>query len=241
MKPVPVLASVIDLAADQERSFLTLLTSEERMEEGSFQHWSARDTLAHIAYWRQQMADKLHALANPAVDTWKLGDDEQNAIVYKAYHHLSWEEVERLLAESHLNVKNALEQADPNDLQDPALDPQHHGRQPWKSVISNSFTHPIVHLAAYLVDHGRKEQALKMQEDATRTLLTLDDDPEWQGIAVYNLACVQALLGDRDQALANLREALNLAPTLVPWSKEDPDLASLRPDPRFQALDEEVG
>ena len=56
------------------------------------------------------------------------------------------------------------------------------------------------------------------------------------GLPLYNVACVEALSGDTDSAIAHLREAIDLAPRLVENAKTDEDFASITDDPRFQAL-----
>jgi tetratricopeptide (TPR) repeat protein len=49
---------------------------------------------------------------------------------------------------------------------------------------------------------------------------------------LYNLACVEALTGDKDAALEHLSQAA-ANPRVQEWSKDDSDLDSLRDDPRF--------
>jgi len=57
----------------------------------------------------------------------------------------------------------------------------------------------------------------------------------WQGY--YNLACVEARLGNTDEALAQLERAAGFEPEAVAkWAQEDDDLVALRDDPRFLAL-----
>ena len=57
----------------------------------------------------------------------------------------------------------------------------------------------------------------------------------WQGY--YNLACVEARLGNSDEALAHLERAAGLdREAVAKWAREDSDLASLFEDPRFLAL-----
>ena len=53
------------------------------------------------------------------------------------------------------------------------------------------------------------------------------------GPLLYNLACVEALAGDADTALAHLDEAVTLTERLRERAQTDDDLASLRGDPRF--------
>lgn len=52
----------------------------------------------------------------------------------------------------------------------------------------------------------------------------------------YNLACLEALEGRREAAIAALRAALSLRPELRGHAAADDDLASLRGDPEFAAL-----
>ena len=54
----------------------------------------------------------------------------------------------------------------------------------------------------------------------------------WQGY--YNLACAEARLGNRDEALANLRRAAEIDTEVVhKYAPEDTDFASLMDDPEF--------
>ena len=57
----------------------------------------------------------------------------------------------------------------------------------------------------------------------------------WQGH--YNLACVEARLGNRDAALSRLERAAELDREAVSkYAPQDEDFASLMDDPRFLAL-----
>lgn len=56
------------------------------------------------------------------------------------------------------------------------------------------------------------------------------------GLALYNIACMESLLGRTDDAVAHLREALEDAPTLRENARTDDDFAALREDARFVAL-----
>ena len=56
------------------------------------------------------------------------------------------------------------------------------------------------------------------------------------GDAYYNMACIYALQHDKSLSLRYLRTALRNGFTSRDQMREDSDLASLRPDPQFQAL-----
>jgi tetratricopeptide (TPR) repeat protein len=51
---------------------------------------------------------------------------------------------------------------------------------------------------------------------------------------LYNLACMEALLGEKDAALEHLAKAKS-DPRVLQWAETDSDLDSLRDDPRFNA------
>jgi adenylate cyclase len=87
-------------------------------------------------------------------------------------------------------------------------------------------------LACYRARSGRADEA-------RAALATIVPGPG----TYYNVACAWALLGERDTALVWLERELreNHAPggsleRQKAWARKDPDLASLRDDPRFQKL-----
>ena len=63
----------------------------------------------------------------------------------------------------------------------------------------------------------------------------LELDPADAGVR-YNVVCLYALEGRRDEAIACLEECLRLGFGNTEWIRRDPDLATLRDDPRFEAL-----
>jgi TolB-like protein/Flp pilus assembly protein TadD len=76
---------------------------------------------------------------------------------------------------------------------------------------------------------GRTDEGLSWGRRA------LELDPEDAGVR-YNVACLYAVQGEVDRALECLEEALRVGFGNREWLKRDPDLDSLREDPRFEAL-----
>lgn len=60
-------------------------------------------------------------------------------------------------------------------------------------------------------------------------------DPE-EATILYNAACTYALLGETDRAIDLLEKAIRNGYGHKEWIDNDPDFASLRDHPRFQAL-----
>lgn len=54
----------------------------------------------------------------------------------------------------------------------------------------------------------------------------------------YNAACNYALMGESDRAIALLKQAVAKGFKDFEWMRKDPDLESIRNDPRFQSLSE---
>jgi tetratricopeptide (TPR) repeat protein len=70
-------------------------------------------------------------------------------------------------------------------------------------------------------DRGDFDGALEVLQD------WLDGHPD-DGVAIYHVACIESRAGRTDDALAHLRQALELQPDLEARAREDEDLAPIR-------------
>ena len=68
--------------------------------------------------------------------------------------------------------------------------------------------------------------------DSARRILEAALEEKNVPVVHYQLACVEALAGNRDRAFAEL-ELAAADPRILEWAKTDADLASIRDDPRF--------
>ncbi|HOT92163.1 MAG TPA: tetratricopeptide repeat protein, partial [Anaerolineae bacterium] len=82
-------------------------------------------------------------------------------------------------------------------------------------------------LGSVLRKLGRDDEAA-IHLARARELLPPDDH--------YDRACLEAIAGNTDAALAHLEKALAWDATSRDWAARDPDLESLRDHPRFKAL-----
>jgi tetratricopeptide (TPR) repeat protein len=80
-----------------------------------------------------------------------------------------------------------------------------------------------------LFDQGQHEKAKKLLTDA------LPKYEDKTGM-LYNIACAEAMLGEADEALEHLKQALEAQPSFAESAREDPDFEPIRSDPRFAAL-----
>ena len=77
----------------------------------------------------------------------------------------------------------------------------------------------------------RGEYARTLQLDRRLVRLIPDDSIAW-----YNLSCTYAVLGMIDPAFSALQRSLELGYRFVARLRKDPDLKTLRRDPRFLRL-----
>ena len=227
---------VLDLLRDAqaaELSFIGELSDSERNAIGTAEKWEAKDIVAHIIFWLECASVRLAAVARGETPPSFNDYERLNAENFEARRNRSWPDVIGDLNRSTEKLLSQVQGFSDTEL----LDPKHYdwlnGRRLWQSIAGTVYAHPYAHIADYRMRRGNSKRAIELQEAATRKM---DQIEGADGEPAYNLACFYALAGERDKALSLLPEALRRSPTLVEWSKEDPDLVSLRGEPAYQAL-----
>ena len=79
-----------------------------------------------------------------------------------------------------------------------------------------------------LVLESRQSEALAL---STTMRAMLNASKNW-----YGLATLDAILGNIEEAIGYLRQAAGEANFNRQWARNDPDLASIRNDPRFDEI-----
>jgi len=226
----------LEQAYRQQVAFVENLPAEAMAATGTPDDWAPKDMVAHMTEWSRRLADDL--------DRWARGeplprygpDEEENAAIFAEYQSAPWDEVRRLMAETHARQIAHLRAADDDALSNPARSPWQDDTPLFHQFVGTCVTHVLLHLAGYEVAHGHADRAILSVEALPPALLDLDSSPRWQGAVYYNEACFYTLAGYPAQAVSRLGEALRLNPRLVEWSKIDGDLASLRDRADYQAL-----
>jgi hypothetical protein len=210
------------------------LSDEDRADPGTWQRWSAKDNVAHVTYYIDLATERLEAeLRGEAVPP--AGDEhEVNDAIYQKHQQDTWEQV-RVFSENTFTRVIALIQS--------LTDDQLTRKDVFTSLrlsaggrfISNTLVHPAEHFTTYFIQHDNLEKAFALQEQVGKELKKAGDLFPY-GYTIYNLACMYAKANMAEKALELLPEALTLQPDLKDWSKQDPDLVSLRDLAAFQAL-----
>jgi len=232
----PRLIELFERSRHNLHAWIEQLSAEERMEAGDPKHWTAKDQVAHLCAWRETSVEHLQMLRGGEKPPDFEEFDPINAQFYEAHHRMTWEKIlekEERLARAFVGELQAFSE---EQLTDPERNPWRNGRPVWNYAMIEVYMHPEQHRGFYYAERGDLEQANQIQEELSRTLYAFSDEPRYQAVARYNLACHYATTGQMDKALSPLKEAFALNPALAEWSKQDTDLAALQDMPDFQAL-----
>lgn len=221
---------------DAELAFMDSLSEADRAT-GSAEVWSPRDLLAHVLSWKNRLAEVLEGAASdvqpPNIDG---STDEINAMWFETSRHKSWETLVAEAAQFHQRTIASIGALPDEALTDPNFRSWMNNVNLLQRIDGNSLTHAMLHFAEFYAQHGQLARASSLLEEMSKALLNLQDDPNWRGRTIYNLACGYALTGQKEKAISALDEAFRLSPSIIEWSKADPDLNSIREEPEFQAL-----
>lgn len=215
------------------------LTDAERARVGTEQDWSAKDTVFHNMTWADFHLARLEAFERDGVwpEREDGGDfDKSNREIFERHQHKTWDEAIAMIRDTHARADAYLERTSEDDLL-VEIEFEDRQRAKWRVIAADYVMHPMIHVWEYLQKHDYDAALAELfGESFSDRLLAVSDSPDWRGPVLYNLACIYALSGQTQQAIEKLGEGLRITPSLVEWSKEDPDLASLRDEPAYQAL-----
>ncbi len=204
---------------------------------GEIDHWAPKDHLAHVAFWDARTLARLkHILGGPAPEALEGHFQETNERVFREHATRPASEIISCLETVYEDLLTALDRLPDETLEDRQRFPWTAGRPLWQSLVFTPVYHAIHHVCDVLADQAKIEEARALQEEYAERMAALDPASSWQGTVEYNLACFYALHNLPQTALDCLATAFSQNPDLIDWSKQDPDLDSLRSHPTFQAL-----
>ncbi len=230
------LIDLIERAHAEQRAFWDGLGQAERSAQGTPDHWSPKDVAAHIIVWNDRLAAELEAAARGDAPERFEDFEEANRQVFEANRERSWEDLLEYEEKVSARLVAAVGGLSDEMLNDPERFEWTDGRPLWWRVGFTVCFHALDHLSKLHLEWSESDRAQLLQERIVQDMGPLDDSDGWQGTVTYNLACFYALSNQPGPAVARLRQAFELNPWLIDWSKEDSDLDSLRKLADFQAL-----
>ncbi len=221
------LIQLLDLGQSFRQQLIADLDPAARNATGTWENWSLKDELAHVIAWQLNALARIAALihAEPMPDFSET--EKINRSIYDTNRDRTLAEIVAEGDRAYADFVALIQASSEEDL----------ARQEQRSltalIMGNGYEHPISHYADHYRRRGDLAKATQLHK---ASVAAVADWPERYGVARYNLACFYALSGQKEKALHELREVLQLRPDLIEWSKQDADLISLHDDSAYQAL-----
>lgn len=227
---------IIEVVAADQQTLLDSLSEKEKKEVGSVKRWTFKDVLVHSAFWWNVFLERLQA-ASQGKEVKKMSEDTNsiNDGLLEEHKNDSWDIVLKENKRVRQEVLKWLDKLSEEDLTDTEKYEWMRGRALYHQFLGDCW-HDEWHYTRYLAEHNRLDEGVAMQENLVAQLKIL---PEWEYIAIYNLACFYSVSGMREKAISTLKKALKMNPEMKEWSKEDPDFENIRKDPEYLKIYEE--
>lgn len=224
----PILLDLLHQARLAQDAFVQVLSPAERAAIGSPAHWSAKDNVAHITFWRQRLVLKLQAVQRHETPAGSDDFEQLNPIVFERQQHRSWSEV---LAESDQAYTELVALTDQFTEEDLTAFNRFEwipdGWPLYTAFMGSCYEHAQQHFAEYYLDRHDFPHALQCY-DAWAGRVVQTEAPDFlKGYVLYNLACFYATHAELEKASTTLRQACSLHPPLEELARTDPDLVTL--------------
>lgn len=225
----PILLDLLQHARLAQDAFLQTLDPAERAAIGSAALWSAKDHIAHMTYWRQQLNLKLEAILRQQTPPESDDYEQVNPIIFERQRLRPWPEVladsDRAFAEL-VGLTDQLKDEDLTAFQRFAWIPD--GWPLYTAFMGNCYEHMANHFAQYYLDRQDRAQALRTYASWVERLVQAAAPDTLKGLVLYNLACFYATHAEAEQAAMTVREAFALHPPLTEFARTDHDLDAVR-------------
>ncbi len=214
--------------------FVMGLSDQEEKATGSMEEWSAKDMLAHLAFWGSHFNHQLEkAMAGEAVpmagDYYEILND---GILLRNLNR-PFEEIRREEEDAFNATIELLTSMEADDLMDPKKFEYLNDRALMDRALGTEGWHVLSHLSDYYAKRGDLKKAEALQLKYTTSL---EDFPNWKANSLYNLACFYSLNGMKEKAYEKLETAFKENPQLKEWAQKDPDLQPICEEAEFKAL-----
>jgi tetratricopeptide (TPR) repeat protein len=228
--------ALVRKAYSAEEGFLNVVSDTERVAEGTFEHWAPKDLLAHNTYWRRRAVEAMAYVSRRQVPPEHPETDVANRQNFDEHVHTPLPALRKEAEATLTAFSDALARFTEQDLIDPQRNLAREGAPLIGYVMGNGYFHPLTHLCEAYRKLGDSRAAQRLADKALADLKGFSSSPLVNGINDYNLACLYVAIDSTDQALDQIEKALKLNPWAKALTRDDPDLAPLRGNPRFEEL-----
>jgi hypothetical protein len=180
------LVALLQEMYDAQQTLVLTLSDAERLTPGTFENWSAKDTIAHISAWIDVMNLRMDRFSRGEPQLVYAKVDEVNQEFYRVRHKLSWSAVLEASRKAYNGLVERIRELDETDLIDPERYDWLEGEPMWRRIMGTAYVHPLIHLTYYYNQRGQKTLGLEIQTQAAQKLLALDDSPDWHSQIIHS-------------------------------------------------------
>jgi len=230
------LKAVVELGLESCRTVADRIEPRERDRAGTYEKWSSKDGLAHIAEWLDRDLSRLAMASDPLPSVTEDELADVNRAIFDKHSGKSFDEVLQFVEETFAKARELCDSMSDEDLRRQRHFSDGTDRPAWRMVAGHALMHAVPHLTLICRRVGIEGLSENMETRTAAALLKLDDNPTFVGTVQYNLACHYALSGAEDKALELLKDAFAKEPPLKEFARSDSDLDGLRGSTAFKEL-----
>jgi tetratricopeptide (TPR) repeat protein len=230
------LLALLARARTERDEWLATFTEAEKEAIGEPHQWTAKDHLAHIAFWLRHTAERMtmiHVGAMPEAT------DDYFAINDRIFAEWQFQPYQDVLSEADASLDAliaAITTLGEAELTETNYYSWRNGNPLINAIINNGYTHLAEHYAQIIIEQGKSEQGYATYRTAIQTVANFFGNTPITAVARYNYGSFCARNGQQDEALATIRAAIEASPDIRSWVEQDPDLESLRDLAEFKEL-----
>jgi hypothetical protein len=159
---------LLRLAYSEEQAFISEIPDKERTVIGTYDQWSLKDVIGHIAAWKKRTAQELAAVTfgAPRPDGDNL--DQINSWIFKKYRDLTWDEVLELSQIAYKALCDQVNSISEKNLTNTGAIKWYDGPI-WRLAIDDGYSHPLSHLAECYERCGEEEQGIRIRKEADKS------------------------------------------------------------------------
>jgi hypothetical protein len=225
----PQLIDLLRQAQISQNTFFQQLPANELVITGTPDFWSAKDHVAHMTFWRQQLALRLQALINKELQPETQDFEQLNPLIFEEQRQRPWSAILSESDQAYADLIMVSAKLTEEDLT--AFDRfgwVGDGMPLYTSFMGNCYEHTQIHLAQYLLERHENVRALEVYEFWSNRVIEAPVPETLRGYMLYNLACFYATHEQLEKAKPALHQSLILYPALREFASNDPDLSALR-------------
>src|SRR5215831_4865111 len=158
----PLLLDLLRQAHTSQNAFFQQAPEVERLQSGTADHWSAKDHVAHLTFWRQRLALRLQAILQRAPQPDALDFEQLNPLIFAEHRARPWSAILPESDQAYTDLIALTAQLSEDDLTAwGRFDWMEEGWPLYIAFMGNCYEHTQLHLAQYLLDRHEPERALQ--------------------------------------------------------------------------------